>query len=118
MDDAPDTEKEVETAHKHLFTPGDWCMIPYCAIFGLTKDKVKSEPALESIIMDQYVRDCGFEPTDSWVMIVRPTGDCEFTPLRPGEPHWCCEKEEAIGAELGPATAITPPYMQRRLPGK
>ncbi len=65
--------------------------------------------------MDQYARDCGFDPTESWVMIVRPSGDCEFTPLKPGAPHWCCERADEIRASLGPALAEFPPYSGRRV---
>jgi hypothetical protein len=101
---------EAQVAHKHLFTPRDWCMIPYCARYGLTKDKVKSEPLLESMIMDQYARDCGFTPGDSWILIVRPSGECEFTPLGPNDPHWCCEKEHEIASKITRATVSTPPY--------
>jgi hypothetical protein len=88
-------------------------MRPYCAQFGLTKEKVKSVSKLEDLIMDQYARDCGFEPTDSWVLIVRPSGDCEFTPLGPGDPHWCCERADDIRAGIGPAIGVTPPYASR-----
>jgi hypothetical protein len=102
-------------SHKHLFTPHQWCMVPYTARKGITRRQFKSDPGLESMILDQYVRDCGFEPTDSWVMVVRPSGECEFTPLRPDEPRWCCEREEEIEAGLRGATPIgPPPYLAAR----
>lgn len=107
-----------QTTHKHLFTPGDWCMRPYSAQFGLTKEQVKATPALESVIMDQYARDCGFEPTESWVLVVRPSGSCEFTVLKPGDSHWCCERSEAIQTEIGPATNSVPPYHRAHDGGK
>jgi hypothetical protein len=107
-----DQESQVtaRTPHKHLFTPGEWCMRPYCAQYGLTREKVKSVAKLEHLIMDQYARDCGFEPTDSWVLIVHPSGDCEFTPLGNQDPLWCCEEATEIEAGIGPAIAEAPPY--------
>jgi len=105
----------VEGSHRHLFTPNEWCLIPYMARFGLTEvDIRKASGGVRGYLFDQYVRACGFDPTDSYALIVRPTGDCEFTPLEASESRWCCENAQQISATIGPPTATTPPWDAER----
>jgi hypothetical protein len=81
------------------------------AQFGLTKEDVnQASTAIRGYLFDQYVRACGFTPTGSWVLIVLPSGQCEFTSLQPGEPWWCCEKRREISVRVGKATVGMPPW--------
>jgi hypothetical protein len=86
------------------------------ARFGLTEHDIYqgANKTVLGYFFDQYVRACGFTPTSSWVFIVRPSGECEFTPLQPGEPYWCCENEERIGEEVGLPTTGSPPWEIER----
>jgi hypothetical protein len=81
------------------------------AQFGLTEDDVRgASTPVRSYLFDQYVRACGFVPDGSWVLIVLPSGECEFTTLQPGEPRWCCESRKQISARVGMPTVGLPPW--------
>jgi hypothetical protein len=81
------------------------------ARFGLSEQDIYqgTNKTVLGYLFDQYVRACGFTPTESWVFIVRPDGRCEFTPLKPGDPFWCCEHEERLGDEVGSVRPTGPP---------
>lgn len=84
-------------------------MIPYIARFGLSRDQLEADHILEDQLLDQYARDCGFEPGDSWVLIVKPDGTAEFTPLAEGEERWCCKNQDQIRDSIsGPITSAPP----------
>ena len=85
-------------------------MIPYAARFGLRRDQIEADPELEDLLLDQYARDCGFEPTDSWILIVDSNANCEFFPLESDDGRWCCEHADEIRASIGPAQCEVPPY--------
>jgi len=87
------------------------------ARFGLTEQDIYqgTNKTVLGYLFDQYVRACGHTPTGtSWVFIVKPSGECEFTPLEPGEPHWCCERAAEISEEVGKPTQGTPPWETER----
>src|SRR5688572_30718375 len=87
------------------------------ARFGLTEHDIYqgANKAILGYLFDQYVRACGFTPTtDSWVFIVRPSGVCEFSLLKPGEPYWCCENQKQIAREVGMPTSGSPPWVAER----
>jgi hypothetical protein len=87
------------------------------ARFGLTEADIYegTNRKLLGYLFDQYVRACGFEPTgSSWVFIVKPTGQCEYHPLAPGEPRWCCEQAAAIREIVGKPTEGAPPWETER----
>ena len=74
----------------------------------------RASRAVRGYLFDQYVRACGFEPTTSWVLIVHPSGDCDFTPLQPEEALWCCERAEEISATIRPPLGPRPPWDTER----
>jgi hypothetical protein len=83
------------------------------AQFGLTEgDVAETSGAIRGYLFDQYVRACGFTPSDSWVFIVLPSGACEFTPLARDEPRWCCERRVDISARLSLPTVGLPPWAK------
>ena len=86
------------------------------ARFGLTEDDIYrgTNKVVRGYMFDQYVRACGYTPTPSYIFIVRPTGQCEFTPLEPGEPHWCCENAKQIAVEIDKPTTGKPPWEAER----
>jgi len=85
------------------------------AQFGLTeRDTHEASGAIRGYLFDQYVRACGFTPTGSWVFVVLPSGDCEFTTLDSDEPRWCCEHRAEISARLSPPTVGLPPGQSDR----
>jgi hypothetical protein len=70
----------------------------------------QTSSAIRGYLFDQYVRACGFTPVGSWVLIVLPTGECEFTTLKPGESWWCCENRKEISARVATPTVGMPPW--------
>lgn len=87
------------------------------ARFGLTETDIYegTNRKVLGYLFDQYVRACGFTPTgENWVFIVKPTGECEYHPLEPGEPHWCCERAVEIREIVGKPTTGSPPWDTER----
>jgi hypothetical protein len=82
------------------------------AQFGLTETDVYATGALRGYFFDQYVRACGFTPKASWVFVVLPNGECEYSQLEPGEPLWCCENRTKITARVSTSTSGIPPWAE------
>jgi len=76
----------------------------------------ESSRAIRGYLFDQYVRACGFTPAGPWVFVVLPSGDCEFTPLAPGEALWCCERRAEISARVSLPTIGLPPWTGEPIP--
>jgi hypothetical protein len=94
-----------------LFTPAHWCLYPYLANFGIERSEVEdSSSSIRGYLFDQYVRACGFTPEGSWMMVVLPTGECEFTGLNENEPLSCCENRAEIAASVATPTVGEPPW--------
>ena len=81
----------------------------YAARFGLKPEELDTYPDMKNLF-DQFARDCGHEPTESWVLIVFPDGSSRFHPLAEGEERWCCAYAEEIQARMGPAEAVPAPF--------
>lgn len=87
-------------------------MIPYAAQLGLTRDDIEEIPGLEEALKDKYARDCGYDPPDSWVLIVLADGTTEFYALGEGEERWCCNKSATIRKRIGSARNVAPPFVR------
>jgi hypothetical protein len=87
------------------------------ARFGLKEDDIYqgTNKQVLGYLFDQYVRACGFTPIGtSWVFIVKPDGECEFHPLEPDEPRWCCERATELSELVGRPTSGSPPWETAR----
>ena len=49
-----------------------------------------NNPELHDALMDQYARDQGHEPTDSWILIVHEDGTSDYFPFDEPIGMWCC----------------------------
>jgi hypothetical protein len=87
------------------------------ARFGLTEEDIYegTNRKVLGYLFDQYVRACGFTPVgENWVFIVKPSGQCEYYALEPGEPRWCCERAAEIRGIVGKPTTGSPPWDAER----
>jgi hypothetical protein len=87
------------------------------ARFGLTENDIYegTNRRVLGYLFDQYVRACGFTPTgENWAFIVKPSGECEYHALEPGEPRWCCERAAEIRAIVGQPAEGSPPWDTER----
>lgn len=106
--------------HKHIYAPDELCLEPFAAKFGYTRADWEADGDLERSLMDDYLRDRGHVPTDSWYLVVHPDGSSDFTPF--DENNYsetsempCCKDRERIAGELDAEIAIagTPPILRR-----
>ena len=95
MGETSHQESSAASHHRHFFSPGDRCLVPYAAKFGYTEADLM-DVELDERLKEKYARSYGHDPAGNWILIVHADDSSEIHRFDDPADMWCCRLRPII----------------------